>query len=440
MSYLRKKAKTIIKNLGTLALDKYKDAKIITSSLYNSGFGYLYNKLWKLINEGYASNTDTYSIISKIIRTGANIPYKIVEINAAGEEEEITSGAFYDSVMNPNKRQNKFEFTEDALGYQLTTGNEFLTGLVPAGFSMITQVNIIPPQLVQIKKMGKQLFDYTLKYIVKWQGVETTIEEEDVKHIKYFNPTEEGLLHGMGLSPLQAAYATLSASNELMYAGANAIKNRGANGLLSAEGEHPLSEEEGDDLQNTINNKLGGAAKFNQVVGTTARVKYTQFGLSPADLKMIENGVLTLRQLCSAYGADSGTFNDPANKKFNNAKEAQKNFYTNAVIPPLERHLAGYKELILPGWNEADNTTYDIRLDLSGIEALQADQVQRAAKQVNLSKGMSDIIMRVGEGKIKPESAVKLLEMNFDLTENEARELVADTGMVEEPNNPPTDG
>jgi hypothetical protein len=53
---------------------------------------------------------------------------------------------------------------------------------------------------------------------------------------------------------------------------------------------------------------------------------------------------------------------------------------------------------------------------------------------------MSDIIMRVGEGKIKPESAVKLLEMNFDLTENEARELVADTGMVEEPNNPPTDG
>jgi hypothetical protein len=139
-------------------------------------------------------------------------------------------------------------------------------------------------------------------------------------------------------------------------------------------------------------------------------------------------------------GADSGTFNDPANKKFNNAKEAQKNFYTNAVIPPLERHLAGYKELILPGWNEADNTTYDIRLDLSGIEALQADQVQRAAKQVNLSKGMSDIIMRVGEGKIKPESAVKLLEMNFDLTENEARELVADTGMVEEPNNPPTDG
>ena len=236
----------------------------------------------------------------------------------------------------------------------------------------------------------------------------------------------------MGLSPLQAAYATLTASNELMYAGANAIKNRGANGLLSAEGEHPLDEDESNDLQKTVNEKLGGGEKFNRVVATTARVKYTQFGLSPADLKMIENGVLTLRQMCSAYGADSGSFNDPANKKFNNAIEAQKNFYTNAVIPPLERHLQGYKELILAGWNEADNTTYDIRLDLSGIEALQVDQNTKANKQVALSKGMTDIIMRVGEGKISPSSAIKLLETNFDLTEAEAEELVADTGVVEE--------
>ena len=154
MSTFSKKAKTIIKNIGSLAIDRYKDAKIITSSLYSSGFGYLYNKMWRLINEGYASNTDAYSIISKIIRTGARIPFQIVEIKADGEEEIVTSGAFYNSVNRPNNRQNKIEFTEDALGYQLTTGNEFLTGTKPAGFNMITNVNIIPSQIVVIKKIG----------------------------------------------------------------------------------------------------------------------------------------------------------------------------------------------------------------------------------------------------------------------------------------------
>lgn len=426
MSKFTERAKTIIKNLGNLAYDKYESAKIITSQIYANGFMYTAYSLWKLIKEGYTSNTDAYSIISKIIRTGANIPYKIVDIQADGEEVEITSGPFYDSVMNPNKRQNKFEFTEDALGYQLTTGNEMLTGKKPAGMNLISQVHIIPPQLVTIKKIGTDLFEYALQFIIKWNGKTTTIDEEDVKHIKYFNPTEFGLRSGMGLSPLQAAYQTLSASNELMHAGAHAIKNRGANGLISAEGEHPLENEESNDLQDTVNNKLGGSAKFNQVVATTARVKYTQFGLSPADLKMIENGVLTLRQLCSVYGADSSSFNDPANKKFNNLKEGQKSFYVNAVLPPLERHLQGYKELIIPGWNESDNANYDIRLDLSGIEALQDDQNKKVDKQVKLSKGITDVIMRIAENKLTPSAAIKILEMSYDMSEAEATELVAD--------------
>jgi len=432
MSSFTQKAKTILKNIGSLALDKYRDAKIITSSIYNNGFIFTMQNLTTLLKEGYSSNTDVYAIVSKIIRTGANIPYKIINTLPDGTEEEVTEGAFYESVMRPNKRQNKFEFTEDALGYQLTTGNEILKGTRPAGMNVISQVHIVPPQLVTIKRIGKDFFEYATKYIMKWRGMDVPLEEEDIKHIKYFNPTNSGLEFGMGLSPLQAAYNTLMTSNELMSAGANALKNRGANGLLSSEGDHPMTEEEFNDLQNTINSKLGGSEKFNRIVGTTAKVKYTQFGLSPSDLKMVENGVLTLRQLCNVWGADSSSFNDPANKKFSNLKEGQKSFYVNAVLPPLERHLLGYEELVIPSWNELDNANYSIKLDLSGIEALQDDQAQRVTKQVNLSKGITDVIMRVGEGKIKPESAIRILMMSFDLTEDQAKELVADTGVIEE--------
>jgi len=434
MSKFTDTTKTIIRNLSNLATTKYQESKVFVSSL-NGGFNFLYNDYDKLINEGYASNTDVYSIISKIIRTGANIPYEIVKRNTDGTEEVLTSGAFYDSVMQPNKRQNKFEFTEDALGYQLTTGNELLYGMKPAGMDLVSQVHIVPTQYVQIKRIGKQLFDYSLAYTLRYKGFETPLTEEEIKHIRYFNPTCKGVDEGMGLSPLQAGFNTVMASNELMTAQANALKNRGANGMLSNDSENAMDEEEFENLQNKVLQKLGQADKFNRIVGTTAKVKYTQFGLSPSDLKMIENGVLTLRQLCSLYGADSSSFNDPANKKFNNLKEGQKSFYINAVLPPLQRHLLGYKELVIPGWNKQDNADYDIRLDLSGIEALQDDQAAEVQKQVNLSKGISDVIMRVGEGKIKPDSAVQILMWSFDMNETEARELVANTGEIEETNN-----
>lgn len=410
----------------SLGLDSYHQSNIITSEVYNNGFTYASHKLGLLIKNGYSSNTDVYSIISKIIRTGANIPYKIVSINADGTEEEVTEGAFYDSVMNPNKRQNKFEFTEDALGYQLTTGNELLLGLKSAGTEVITKVHIVPPQHTTIKIIGKDFFENVVKYIFKWNSIETTYDEEEIKHVKYFNPTDAGLRSGMGLSPLQAAYTTLEASNELMTAQASSMKNRGANGLLSSNSDRPMSDEESDDLVATTQKKLGGADKFNRIVGTTANVKYTQFGLSPADLEMTKSGVLTLRQLCSVYGADSSSFNDPANKKFSNLKEGQKSFYINAVLPPLERHLLGYKELILDCWNKFDNKTYDIRLDLSGIEALQSDQNKKAEKQVKLSKGITDVLIRIAEGKLTPSSATKVLVRSFDMNEIEAMELVAD--------------
>ena len=410
----------------SFALDSYQDAKLFTSQVYNNGFMYSAHKLWTLIKNGYSSNTDVYSIISKIIRSGASIPYKIVEIKADGTEEEVVSGAFYDSVMRPNARQNKFEFTEDALGYQLTTGNEMLLGKSAAGTSVKRTIHVVPPQLVNIKIIGKDFFENTIKYIFNWMGSETLYEEEDIKHIKYYNPTELGLKSGMGLSPLQAAYNTLEASNELMTAQSSALKNRGANGLLSSNSDRPMDAEASKDLQDTTNKKMGGAEKFNRIVATTANVKYTQFGLSPADLELTKSGVLTLRQLCSAYGADSGSFNDPANKQFNNAKEAQKNFYVNAVIPVVTRHLEGYKEFILPGWNAFDNKTYDIRLDLASIDALQDDQNKKVTKQVALSKGITDVLIRIQEGKLTPSSATKVLMKSYEMTEIQAMELVAD--------------
>lgn len=402
------------------SLDNDRNDSALYSTVYSNGYIYSNHQLQSLIKDGYASNTDVYAIISRIIRTAASIPVLITNKNKDGEEEVVTDGAFFELIHHPNSRQNRFEFTEDALGYQLTTGNEIITGNKSAGFDVYSSLNLIPPQLTTIKVSGKQLFENTLSYEVLFNGMRFPFTEDDLKHIKYFNPTNMGLLNKMGLSPLQAAYNTLMASNEQQVAQASVFKNRGANGLISSDSDNALTPDQKDELQETIQHRLGGADKFNKIVGTTAKVKYTAFGLSPADLKLIESGTMTMRQLASIYGADSSQFNDPANKKFNNLKEGEKSFITKAVLPPLERHYMGLNEFVVPGWNRIDNAHYKIRPDFSKIESLQDDLRLEAVKDKTVLQGIDVIVQML----VSDEAKISLLMSTYGYSQEQAELII----------------
>ena len=65
-------------------------------------------------------------------------------------------------------------------------------------------------------------------------------------------------------------------------------------------------------------------------------------------------------------------------------------------------------------------------MDLASIDALQDDQNKKVTKQVALSKGITDVLIRIQEGKLTPSSATKVLMKSYEMTEIQAMELVAD--------------
>ena len=104
--------------------------------------------------------------------------------------------------------------------------------------------------------------------------------------------------------------------------------------------------------------------------------------MSPTDLRLIENQVITLRQLCNIYSVDSSLFNDPANKTFNNRKEATKALYTESVLPTLGLLIEGLNIWLLPAWSARDNKNYLLEPDVKSIQALRED-INELSKRVS---------------------------------------------------------
>jgi HK97 family phage portal protein len=214
----------------------------------------------------------------------------------------------------------------------------------------------------------------------------------------------------------------MKSARDLNIAEASILANKGASGILTNKGDYPLDSDEAEQIQKAIDKRISGARKFGKIIATNASVEYIQMGMSPSDLQLIESGVVKLRQLCNLYGVDSSLFNDPANKTYNNRKEATKSLYTEAVIPSLQKFVWGLNEFIVPAYNKKDNANYKISIDKSKIPDLYEDEKLKADADFKVAEGYVKIL----ESTITDEQKIKSLMYAYHLTEDEASNIVGD--------------
>jgi HK97 family phage portal protein len=382
--------------------------------LRNAGFGE--KDLKKVLEDGFVSNTYVYSIINRIAEAAADIPIIIEQKNSRGEIEIVNEGDFYDFVHKPNSRNNYKSLTYQSIVYQLATGNEVQYGVKPSGFNYFTERWNLAPQYIEPKVKETIVGPIATSYKYNYSGTEYSLDVDEVMHLTKFNPDPASKNAVMGLSPLEAAWRTLVASNETITADASLIKNKGAFGLISAKGDRPNTKEEGKALDKALKNKIGGGTKYGSFPITNGQFDFVKLAMSPQDLQILENGVMKLRDLCSIYGVSSRMFNDPNGTTFNNSKEDGKKFYTQGVLPPLENDLDHFNNFFVQGWNERDNTTYKVKLDISSIEALQEDKKREAEKDKIFMDGVSVILNM----PISEEGKRVLLMDNYGFDEDSA--------------------
>ena len=377
----------------------------------------------KLLNEGYLSNTYVYAIINRICETAADVPIYIEAKNSKGDVEIIEDGDFYNFVHNPNPETNYKTFIYQSLAYQLATGNTFQYGIKGVGSAHFSERWNLAPQYIEPKVAYRLTGAYATSYKYTIGGTIYPLSTDEVLHVKKFNPDPNSETPVFGLSPLQVAYRTLVASNEIITADASLIKNKGMIGMLSYKGDRPLTEQERSQTQEALKRRIGGADKYGSIGVSSGEFDMIKFAMSPQDLQILESGIVKLRDLCSVFGVSSRMFNDADGTTFSNLKEDNKKFYTQAILPPLEMEIDYFNRFFAKGWSERDGVQYTVRLDVEQIEALQTDYEAK----IKVSKDKSEIVRNILSGvgvSWSRESAIEQLVFSLDIEEEAAIKLV----------------
>jgi HK97 family phage portal protein len=390
-------------------------------SVYQIGSNFDIGKTDGVIDKGYINNGDVYSIVKKIADNAKHIPRELWK-KEGDEWVQVTEGDLFEIVTKrPNDQQNIHDFVEQSVTNLLTKGNTFRRGRKTPGFGEAFQEIIMVNNNIITIDCKIEDFNYIPKqYKLELGTNKLIVPVEDMNHVKFYNPSEYGMSSCLGLSPLQAGLLSLVASNDNKTAQSVLVRNQGIRGLITSRSERAQTPEERNQIQQAADNRMMGASKFGKAIATSANVDFIQMGMDATQLKIIESAVMKLRDLCNLYGVDSSLFNDPANKTYNNRKEAEKAMFTNAVIPVNEKDIHSLSEWLLPGWNLKDNTTYQIRQNLSSIPVLHEDEDRRAAKQEKISK----IFITILEAQISNEQKVFSLMRSLDYSEDEAKEIV----------------
>lgn len=359
--------------------------------------------------EAYVSNSDAYSIIRRIAKTAAMIPiliYKIKDDKALKDYDFATKSNDYSPqalvkkqilktkalepvkddhhlsnlLKNPNPHYSETDHKEGIYIFRLSTGNTMIyTPKLEFGVNAGKPAEfwVLPTQYTHpVVRRGN------MPEILRWElsmgMTPLKIDIADILHLKYFN-TDYSMdgNHLMGLSPLRAGAKVLNRSESENDYSVNAFANNGISGIVSNESvdEEEVSPESLGKMKSEFYNEATGIRNARKLLFQAGKINYTQVGLGPVDMEVIESQKITFKKFCNLYGISDIIFNNDDSSTFNNYGTAVKALYTNAALPECYAYRDVINQHICPLY-KGEKLYADV--DISGISELQEDMLQMA--------------------------------------------------------------
>ena len=359
------------------------------------------------VTEGFEGNPDTYAIINNISSKAAMIPFRLVSINAKGEETELFQHELLDRLKTPNNYQTWTEFVYTWEAFRLTTGNSIIYaprlefGGNNNGKIMPDGMTLMPTQNTEILS-GETWMEPVGWYVLDLDAHKQRIDPKDVIHSRMPSLTYDRGKNFMGQSPLKSAITLIFTQNKGYELLASLYKNPMPPGLLVDENQtQPYSVDIQSKLEETWNRKYGSQNSKGAPILTGGKKQWISFMTSTIrDLMIIESTQNGARVLANVLNWPSALMNDTSAMTLDNLKVFIKQAYTDRIKPDLQVLYEDLTNEICPAYARAGETL-KLEPDYSVVEELQQDR-----------KTLSEwISIAVNNGIISRNEAREMLEL-----------------------------
>lgn len=356
------------------------------------------------INLGYKTLPNLYGIISLITQKSSIVPFQVFTVknktaalkykaaiktakkpldykNALKYKEqafeEVENSDLERLLLKPNGKQSIEELFECVDGYLLLTGNAFLLADTPGigkNAKRPSELSAPPSTMVDIISNHLEITGFKVKYLNE------EIEPERIGHVKYFNPIGgQDLPHNqlMGMAPLMACRNLMKKYESADIAQGSMFLNMGPAGILNSEGGE-LTETQAQAVQDKFDQNKTGMKQAGKITITPARLHWTQIGLSPVDLNIIEGKKEMLSEICNVLHFPIALVTENSSTD-NNMDNARKMLITDAVIPLVEKRKQMLNSWLAPQFGE----DLFIDFDYSFFPEMQED-IKAQAETANL--------------------------------------------------------
>lgn len=342
------------------------------------------------ISKGYSSNAEIYSIIKKITdKCNVSAPYVYIDKKGVkskfrkGGKDTVYSVAKHrldvsktldyapddndlsKLIKNPNDFQTWREFITLLRIFYFVQGESFVyreSGDDDCAISL----HLAPSHFMNPVVSGMKITGWKL---TNMDGTKRNLDANDVMHFKMPNPNFDNL---RGMSPLLAGLKYLQLDDKSIEGWIKTLENEGAKGIVSPSHQNPelwLTPQQRELAQQRVDEKISGYGNRNRVVVSSMPLQYTQIGLSPDAMNIVNGLNKAGYKLCDLWNVPAVLF-DP-NPTYENQKAASRRLVLDVVLPYLNGEEDKFNSWLVEPFSNRDKRNYVFDYDLSAYEELR---------------------------------------------------------------------
>jgi len=238
------------------------------------------------------SLSTVWACVNLLSGTTASLPLMVYRDDGNGRRVvAYDHPLFYILHDSPNADQTAVDFWDFVAATIELRGNGYAE-IERNGGRVVSLGVPFAPELVEPKRTKSG----DIEYRVVENGSERTIPQERMLHIRGFGGNPLG-----GLSTLTFARRTMASALVTEAAArstfGNGIRTNGA--FIS---EHPLTKEQMNEVDETLNEKYAGAMNAGRPLILNHGMKYQAISMNPEDAQMLESRSFSVEDICRFFG------------------------------------------------------------------------------------------------------------------------------------------